>query len=171
MHLWGIKLDALRSLDLAQVVSTDSAAWHGNFRSEGDETRQRAAEAHLSMRRYAVTVKLPAYVNRVHAAVAESLQVTVKQDDPGVLSRARRLLRMHGGWTLDILKRRNRTYAYAARRTSKRVERRYLCAVSRLEAWLAEPSSPALLHGPDPAPLVAEPQSHESGLCATDTRR
>jgi hypothetical protein len=67
LHLWSIKLDALRSLDLAQVVSTDSAAWHGNFRSERDETRQRAAEAHLSMRRYAVTVKLPAYVNRVHA--------------------------------------------------------------------------------------------------------
>lgn len=156
LHLWGIKLDALRSIDLTQVVSTDSAAWHGNFRSERDETRERAAEAHLSMRRYAVTVKLPAYVNRVHAAVAESRRVTLQQDDPGVLSRARRLLRMHGGWTLDILKRRNRTYAYAARRTGKRVERRYLCAVSQLQDWLASPSSPVVLHGPGPIPPGAE---------------
>jgi hypothetical protein len=168
LHLWGIKLDALRSLDLAQVVSTDSAAWHGNFGRERDETCKRAAEAHLSMRRYAVTVKLPAYVNRIHAAVAESRRVTAQQDDPGVLSQARHLLRMHGGWTLDILKRRNRTYAYAARRTGKRVKRRYLCAVARLEAWLAEPSSPAVLHGSDPIPRDAEQPLHEPESCATD---
>jgi hypothetical protein len=167
LHLWGIKLDALRSLNLAQVVSTDSAAWHGNFRSERAHTREQAQAAHLSLRQYAVTVKLPAYLNRVHAAVAESRRVTLQQDDPGVLSRARRLLRTHGGWTLDILKRRNRTYAYAVRRTGKRIERRYLCAVSQLHDWFASPSFPAVLQAPDPIPLVAEHGHYEPGGCGT----
>ena len=164
LHLWGIKLDALRSIDLAQVVSTDSAAWHGNFYGERAQTRERAAQAHLSMRRYAVTVKLPTYVKRVHTAVAESRRVNAQQEDTEVLSRARHLLRTHGGWTLDILPRRNRTYAYAVRRTGKRLERRYLCAVSCLEAWLAEPAGWAVLQDPGPIWHIAEPQAPRAGM-------
>ena len=156
LHLWGIKLDALRSLNLAQVVSSDSAAWHGNFRSERTHTREQAQAAHLSLRRYAVTVKLPAYVQRVQATVAESHQVTLSQEDTAVLARARRLLRTHGGWTLDLLTRRNRTYAYAARRTGSCLERRYLCAVSRLQEWLTSPAFPAVLHTCGPASPDAE---------------
>jgi hypothetical protein len=167
LHLWGIKLDALRSLNLAQVVSSDSAAWHGNFRSERVRTRELAQAAHVSLRRYAVTVKLPAYMQRVHAAVAESQQVTGSQENTEVLARARLLLRTHGGWTLDVLTRRNRTYAYAARRTGSRVERRYLCAVSQLCHWLAEPSSRTVLHASGPIPPRAERRPHEPEGCAT----
>ena len=164
LHLWGIKLDALRSIDLTQVVSSDSAAWHGNFYHERAQTRQQAAEAHMSMRRYAVTVKLPTYVSRVQAAVAESRQVTERQEDSGILARARQLLRTHGGWTLDILKRRNRAYAYATRRTGSRLERRYLCAVARLDAWLADPLACAVLQQAGPIRGIAEPRRQGHAL-------
>ena len=156
LHLWGIKLDALRSLDLTQVVSSDSAAWHGNFHSERDETRQRAAEAHLSQRRYTVTVKLPAYVQRVQAAVAQARQIMEQQGETATLARARRLLRTHGGWTLEVRTRRTRTYAYAARRSGKRMERRYLCPVWQLSDWLASPAFPAILPGCGPVPSGVE---------------
>lgn len=167
LHLWGIKLDALRSLNLAQVASTDSAAWHGNFRGERTRTRELAQAAHVSLRRYAVTVKLPAYMQRVQAAVAESHQVTLSQENTEVLARARRLLRTYGGWTLDVLTRRNRTYAYAVRRNGKHLERRYLCAVSQLCHWLADPSSHTVLHDSGPIPPLAEQGRYEPEGCAT----
>ncbi len=133
-HLWGIKLDALRSINLAQVVSTDSAAWHGKFKHEIEETRRLAQQAKMSIRRYSVTVKLPLYTHKVHAAVAESAQVMNAQDNTRVLDRVRHLLRVHGGWTLDLPTRRNRNYAYAIRRNGTRRERRYLGPVSELAA-------------------------------------
>lgn len=163
LHLWGIKLDALRSIDLAQVVSTDSAAWHGQFRGAREVIRQQARARGISKRRYVVEVNLPRYLAKVHAAVLESRTVRELQQDSAVLERARQVLHTHGGWTLDILPRRNRTYAYAVRRVGKRLERRYLCAVSQLASWLASASVRVVLQCPGSE--VAERQGTDPAYC------
>jgi len=165
LHVWGIKLDALRSINLAQVVSTDSAAWHGHFHQEREAIRQQAAAQGISMRRYAVEVNLPRYLAKVHAAVAESRQVTTLQHDTELLEQARHLLHTHGGWTLDLLVRRNRTYAYAVRRVGKRLERRYLCAVARLPVWLTSSASVAVLQHEESAQVVAEQRGNALACC------
>ena len=132
LHLWGIKLDALRSVNLAQVISTDSAAWHGKFAHEIEHIRLQAAQAQMSIRRYSITVKLPRYLEKVVAAVAESVHVVASQRDIEALDGLRALLRSSGGWTLDLSTRRNRRYAYAVRRVGSRRERYYLGPVSDL---------------------------------------
>jgi len=135
LHLWGIKLDALRSIDLAQVISTDSAVWHGAMYAR-DALARAARERGMSMRAYQVMVNLPAYRAKVADAVRESAHVMETQRDASILAQARAVLSV-GGWTLQIRTRRNRLYTYGARRVGKRVEQRYVCPVSQLEAWLA----------------------------------
>ena len=135
LHLWGIKLDALCSVNLDQVVSTDSAVWHGAMYAR-QEIAQAAHEAGMSMRAYQVKVRLPAYVAKVHAAVEESRRVACAQGDTMLLQQARAILKAQG-WTIHLRTRRNRAYVYAARRTGERIEQRYLCAVSELSAWLS----------------------------------
>jgi len=163
LHLWGIKLDALRSIDLTQVVSTDSAAWHGQFRAAREVIGQQAKARGISKRRYVIEVNLPRYLTKVHAAVLESRVVREREQDTTVLDQARRVLHKHGGWTLDILPRRNRTYAYAVRRVGKRLERRYLCAVSHLASWLASASVLTVLQCPNSE--VAEQRGTDSAHC------
>ena len=138
LHLWGIKLDALRSINLSQVVSTDSAAWHGKFYRGIEQLRERAAEAQMSMRKYAVTVNLPAYIEKVYKAVAESRQVIGAKQDVQTLSYVRSILRASGGWTLDLSTRRNRLYAYAVRRNGTKRDKCYLGPVSEAALWLKQ---------------------------------
>lgn len=156
-HLWGIKLDALRSIDLTQVISTDSAVWHGKYGSARQQTQQEAVKQGMSVRRYAVLVNLPTYTSKVQSAVEESRRVMRQQHDNAILQQARCLLHRFG-WTLDVATRRNRTYAYAVRRNGKRRERRYLCAVSRLSAWLTVQQCSALF----PARLIEEQEDKQT---------
>jgi hypothetical protein len=100
LHLWGIKLDALRGVDLSQVVSTDSAVWHGKYRR--DDLRVRAKASGMSMRRYAVTCNLPSYIEKVYKAVAESRRNGMAKQNGQMLEQVRVALRNSGGWTLDL---------------------------------------------------------------------
>jgi len=135
LHLWGIKLDALRSIRLDQVASTDSAVWHGSMYA-GDEIAEKAAQAGMSRRAYKVKVNLPCYVEKVYAAVGESRRVQAAQEDQALISRARAALKAQG-WSINIRTRRNRQYVYAARRTGKYIEQRSICPVSELATWLS----------------------------------
>jgi hypothetical protein len=132
LHLWGIKLDALRSIDLSQVVSTDSAVWHGKYRR--DDLRACAKASDMSMRRYAVTCNLPSYIEKVHKAVAESRRNGMAKQNGQMLEQVRVALRNSGGWTLDLSPRRNRLYAYAVRRSGSKREKRYLGPVEAMAA-------------------------------------
>jgi hypothetical protein len=137
LHLWGVKLDALRSIDLVQVVSTDSAAWHGKFYSDIEVLRERASEAQMSMRKYSVTVNLPAYIEKVNRAVVESRRVVAVQQDRCLRSYVRTRLRQ-AGWTLDLSQRNNRLYAYAVRRVGVKREKYYLGLLADWEVWLEQ---------------------------------
>lgn len=139
LHLWGIKLDALRSISLAQVVSTDSAVWHGLLYHSRD-IRTEARAAGLSTRAYTVQVNLPRYTNKVYAAVAESARTFEAENERETLALARAVLKAQG-WTLHIRIRRNRSYAYATRRRRNRLHQRYLCPVAELASWLEQHSA------------------------------
>src|SRR5262249_10335230 len=134
LHLWGIKLDALRSIDLTNVTSSDSAVWHQSMYVSG-EIAEQAALAHMSMRRYKITVKLPAYVDKVYQAVEESRSITASRHDQMLLREVRALLKSQG-WTLHMRTRRNRQYVYAARRDGRRIEQTFICPLSELSEWL-----------------------------------
>jgi hypothetical protein len=67
-HLWGIKLSSLWRELPAQVVSLDSAAWNGRF---GRDLEPQKGSG-LSQRRYSYGVALPAYLERVDAALGQS---------------------------------------------------------------------------------------------------
>jgi hypothetical protein len=66
LHLWGVKIAALRDWHAMpeSVVSTDSAAWNGRFGSDlgyiGHEMRRLA----MSQRQYGYQVSLPRYLER-----------------------------------------------------------------------------------------------------------
>lgn len=137
LHLWGIKLDALRSIDLAGVVSSDSAVWHQAMYT-GEEIATQAARAGMSGRRYMVTVNLPAYAEKVRQAVTESRRVIAAQNDAELIARARAVLKSQG-WTINLRWRRNRQYVYAARRRGSYIEQRSICPVSELAQWLQPP--------------------------------
>jgi hypothetical protein len=66
LHLWGVKLGALKQGTQlpAAVVSSDSAAWSGRFAYGLDKYK----ESDLSQREYAYTVALPAYQKKIDAA-------------------------------------------------------------------------------------------------------
>jgi hypothetical protein len=68
LHLWGVKLTLLqhRASLPASVESIDSAAWNGRFGQNLEAYRQSG----LSQRRYAYTVMLPAYREKVRQALA-----------------------------------------------------------------------------------------------------
>ncbi len=131
IHLWGIKLDALRSVNLKQVRSSDSGAHSGKWGTELEETRKAAAEAETSISKYCIMVKLPRYLERVEAAVAESYSVVSAQEDKNLLFKYRSLLHAHG-WTIHPKSQRNRTYVYAARRKGEKTRDIYLCPLNEL---------------------------------------
>lgn len=144
IHLWGIKLDALRSLNLhGRGYSSDSAVHHMAMYAKND-IKAAAANAGMSLRRYKVMVNLPAYITKVYEAVDEARKVASAQSDRVLLARARAVLKAEG-WTINIRIRRNRQYVYAARRNGSHIEQRSICPVAGLEAWL---SRHGLLHNP-----------------------
>ena len=75
LHLWGVKLGLLQSpLALPeQVVSVDSAAWNGMFRTG----RERWKQSGLSQRRYCLEVALPSYLAKVEEALSEPKQIAM----------------------------------------------------------------------------------------------
>lgn len=75
LHLWGIKLGALQSpLALPEsVVSVDSAAWNGLFRTGRNEWK----ESGLPQRRWIFDVALPRYENKVAAALSQPKQLSL----------------------------------------------------------------------------------------------
>lgn len=69
-HLWGVKLGALKSsLYLPQVISVDSAAWNGAFKSDLETARVNRLRFGLTKREYEFRYQLPAYLDKFNAAV------------------------------------------------------------------------------------------------------
>jgi len=68
IHLWGVKLRALRHGLPPAVISVDSAAWSGLF-AQGIEERRRSG---LSDREYGYKVALPRYLRKVRSALTIS---------------------------------------------------------------------------------------------------
>jgi hypothetical protein len=64
MHLWGVKLDALKAaIALPGVISTDSAAWSGLFGTDREEWRASG----MTQRTWAYSIALPRYQAKVCA--------------------------------------------------------------------------------------------------------
>jgi len=78
LHLWGVKLSVMQSPVMlpGQVVSVDSAAWNGLFRT-GRNAWKRSG---LSERRYALEVALPAYTTKVQEALSQPKQMTLLEE-------------------------------------------------------------------------------------------
>lgn len=77
-HLWGVKLGALKSSNhLPQVISVDSAAWNGAFKSDLEKARSERARLGLTKREYEFIHCLPSYVERFNAAVNAPKQMTM----------------------------------------------------------------------------------------------
>jgi hypothetical protein len=125
LHLWGIKLASLRAMNVAQmgIKSTDSAAWADKLYN-GRTMREEAASAGLSIRRYAITVKLPAYMAKVKEAAARpaTLPNTERETAIALVSNAIQAR----GWTPRIRSRRAREYVYAVKRSGQKLEEQYL---------------------------------------------
>lgn len=75
LHLWGIKLGALQSpVALPEcVVSVDSAAWNGLFRTGRNEWK----ESGLPQRRWIFDVALPRYTAKVEATLLRPKQLSI----------------------------------------------------------------------------------------------
>ncbi|HLI06512.1 MAG TPA: hypothetical protein VKV40_08090 [Ktedonobacteraceae bacterium] len=134
LHLWGVKLASLKSIDVRHVISSDSAAWHGLFRAGRKQVEREALASHMSKRAYTVRVQLPAYIAKVEQAIDESWARWGTDTDTTSLKEALQ----ERGWTLHVRTRGCRQYAYAARRVKTTVEERYLGSLSDLLAMPAE---------------------------------
>lgn len=75
LHLWGVKLGLLQSpIALPQqVVSIDSGAWNGLFRTG----RNAWKESGLSQRQWCFNVALPAYEAKIAAAQSQNKQLSL----------------------------------------------------------------------------------------------
>jgi len=133
LHLWGVKLASLKSIDLTHVVSSDSATWHDKLYNNR-QLKEAAVQAGMSVREYSIKVKLPAYIAKVQQAVARAGALP-NQYEANALA-VRNILQPLG-WTLHIRTRRARKFAYAARRSSREtVEERYLAPLDDLRTIL-----------------------------------
>lgn len=76
LHLWGIKLATLQSSIAlpAQVVSVDSAAWHGFFGRDMKRARKICKEKGITKRYYAYTIGYQAYIQKVNKALHTTKQ-------------------------------------------------------------------------------------------------
>jgi hypothetical protein len=133
LHLWGIKLAALKSLDLTHVVSSDSAAWHGLWGPRRQRLQEAAQAQGTSRRQYILWVQLPSYMKQVQAAVERTSNPETTAIDT---SQARAVLRACG-WTLHIRTRTRRQYVYLARRFGEIVKEYYLTDLPSLPNWSA----------------------------------
>ena len=120
-HLWGVKLASLRAMNVEEmgIKSTDSAAW-GDKMYNSVAIREEAADAGMSVRRYAITVKLPAYAVKVAAAAARpaTLPNGERETAKELVSAAIQLR----GWTTRIR-------VYAVKRNGQQLDERYLGAL------------------------------------------
>lgn len=125
LHLWGVKLEALKSIDLTNVVSSDSAAWHGLFSGPARRAIGEAARGcGLSVREYVITRQLPRYYAKVHAAVLRLAPAPLPDCS------ALRAFLKHYGFTLRLRPSSAPRYVYAARRVGSRVVDTYLGPLS-----------------------------------------
>jgi len=76
LHLWGVKLSVMQaSIHLPeQVVSVDSAAWNGMFRTGREKWKQSG----LTQRQYCFEVALPAYEAKIQAALRQPKQMMLE---------------------------------------------------------------------------------------------
>lgn len=76
LHLWGIKLGALKARQglPAEVVSVDSAAWNGAFGRDLTRLREERTRLGLTKARFSWTVMLPRYQAAVDKALGQSKQ-------------------------------------------------------------------------------------------------
>ena len=128
-HLWGIKLSIIRAIDLPALnalpinanFSSDSATWHGKMYKE-NTIRDQATAAHMSIRRYCITVMLPIYVEKIQQAAATRtmLPPDARQQQLAAIQQAITPY----GWTIHLRRRRNREFLYVD--LSKNSDRRTL---------------------------------------------
>lgn len=78
LHLWGVKLNVLRSnYELPGVVSVDSAAWNGLFGRDIELARSARKAVGMTQREYEWRVSLPAYLDKVNQAVSTPKQMSL----------------------------------------------------------------------------------------------
>lgn len=78
-HLWGVKLQVLRSTTaLPRIESVDSAAWApGGLGRNGHEAREEYESLCITQRAHEFKVALPRYMAKVNAAMQQPKQLTL----------------------------------------------------------------------------------------------
>lgn len=77
-HLWGVKLQVLKSnVRLPRVISVDSAAWNGNIGKDRHKSRAERQVLCLTKNEHELTVSLPRYMAKVDKAIAQPKQLTI----------------------------------------------------------------------------------------------
>jgi hypothetical protein len=76
LHLWGVKLGALQSLNglPSQVISVDSGAWNGNIKRDRHKNIAERKAMGMTKAQHAYTVALPRYASKVEAALSTPKQ-------------------------------------------------------------------------------------------------
>lgn len=133
LHLWGVKLASLRTLNTQNVVSSDSAAWHGMFRGNAKKLHIVAAQHGMNRQEYTIKVELPKYIKQVNEAVQESITLAQERDVTWI----KQSLRSYG-YTLRIRERRGRSYVYAVRRQGTKLEEVYLSVLHEITLSLIQ---------------------------------
>lgn len=130
LQLWGVKIKALREIDLTDVVSSDSSAWNDMWGDKGKKFHEQAREQGLTRQRYVNTVKLLEYIQRVQEAIKEN-EVRCTTDVTWV-----KPFLKHSGYTLRLRERGCRVYASAVRRRGEKLEEVYLGVLWELKPVL-----------------------------------
>jgi hypothetical protein len=131
LHLWGVKLAALKSIDLTNIVSSDSATWHGLWGPCRHEAREAARELQMSRRTYVLCIGLPRYIDKVNAAVSHEHKASPPAVDTGLACHTLKAW----GWTLRIRTRARCQYVYAVRRMGSKVRACSFTRLSELPSW------------------------------------
>jgi hypothetical protein len=80
-HLWGVKLQVLKSVvRLPRVVSVDSAAWNGMIGKDRHVSNAERKIIGLTKNEYELNVALPRYMAKVGKALSTQKQLTLWQD-------------------------------------------------------------------------------------------
>ncbi len=70
-HLFGVKLQIIQRHHLPNVISTDSAVWHGRFSGENREAQAYCAEMEMQQREYIFKKGLPTYLSKIEKAIQQ----------------------------------------------------------------------------------------------------
>lgn len=127
-HLWGVKLASIGAMNVEEmeIKSSDSAAW-GDKMYNSVAIREEAAGAGMSIRRYAIMVKLPAYAAKIAEAAAR--HATLPNGERETAKALVNSAIQARGWTPRIRSRRVREYVYAVKRNGQQLEEKYLGAL------------------------------------------